>query len=212
MRFQLELLEATATDEQRRRLATLCDDLDELDELSSELVSWMEADSRRLVTTKFALEPALTSVLELESSEARPATHTELHVPKDVFVVAAQRQFTRAIENLVRNAMRYARHVVLIEARVRDSCVEIDVRDDGPGIAAEQRTRVLEPFVRVDESRNRPEGGLGLGLAIVRRIVESHGGSIEVSDAAEGGACITTRWPMCPVPRREPTGSFEPDP
>jgi len=69
------------------------------------------------------------------------------------------------------------------------------VRDDGPGIPRDQWTKVLEPFVRIDAPRSRAHRGLGLGLAIVRRIVEAHGGSIEVADAPEGGTSVRTTWP-----------------
>jgi signal transduction histidine kinase len=70
------------------------------------------------------------------------------------------------------------------------------VRDDGPGIRQELRAKVLEPFVRLEQPAARQHRrGLGLGLAIVRRIVEAHGGAITISEAPEGGTSVLTRWP-----------------
>ena len=66
--------------------------------------------------------------------------------------------------------------------------VVLRVDDDGPGIAVADRERVLERFVRLDEARSRQRGGAGLGLAIVRGVVETHGGRIVVGEADGGGA------------------------
>ena len=62
------------------------------------------------------------------------------------------------------------------------------IEDDGPGIPAEQRDAILQPFVRVDQSRSRDKGGFGLGLAIVSRIVGWHQGRLRINDSLLGGA------------------------
>ena len=72
----------------------------------------------------------------------------------------------------------------------------LQVRDDGPGIPAEDRERVFERFTRLDDARARDAGGTGLGLAIVRQIVDRHGGRIEVDDAPGGGAIVTVKLPL----------------
>jgi signal transduction histidine kinase len=87
----------------------------------------------------------------------------------------------------------------------------VEVRDDGPGIPAEYRTTVLEPFVRVDSTPTRAHRGLGLGLAIVRRIVDAHGGSIAVTSADEGGTCVRTVWPRALQPLPRPADAREAD-
>ena len=70
------------------------------------------------------------------------------------------------------------------------------VEDDGPGIPEEQRSRVFEPFTRLDDSRTRSTGGYGLGLSIVNRIVFWFAGDIQVSKSADlGGAAFIMRWP-----------------
>ena len=73
--------------------------------------------------------------------------------------------------------------------------VELVVEDDGPGIPEEQRQRVFERFVRLDEARARDAGGSGLGLAIVREIVTVHGGTVGIESSRLGGARFVVRLP-----------------
>ena len=197
MRFQVGMLEdEIQRPNQRNRLRALGDDLDELDELSTELVAWMEPDSTASTCTReFELQPVLESLAELARSEKARSRPITVMVPANVTVCADQRQFQRAIENLLRNALRYAHESVVVEVQADPAGVVVEVRDDGPGIPREQWTNVFEPFVRIDASRSRAHRGLGLGLAIVRRIVEAHRGMVTVTDASEGGTCVRTIWP-----------------
>ncbi|MCW2544050.1 MAG: ATP-binding region, ATPase domain protein [Frankiales bacterium] len=95
----------------------------------------------------------------------------------------------RLVHNVVDNAGRHARSSVTVSLVRRDNQAVIDVQDDGPGIAPEDRERVFERFVRLDSSRSRSWGGSGLGLAIARQLVEAHGGSIAFVDADTGACC-----------------------
>jgi signal transduction histidine kinase len=95
----------------------------------------------------------------------------------------------RLVHNVVDNAGRHATSSVTVSLLLRDGQAMIDVQDDGPGIAPEDRDRVFERFVRLDSSRSRSWGGSGLGLAIARQLVEAHGGSIEFVDVADGACC-----------------------
>jgi signal transduction histidine kinase len=73
--------------------------------------------------------------------------------------------------------------------------VVLNVADDGPGIAAVDRARIFDRFVRLDEARSADDGGAGLGLAITRAVVERHGGRIVVGDAPAGGASFRVTLP-----------------
>jgi signal transduction histidine kinase len=84
---------------------------------------------------------------------------------------------------------------VAVELRTTDETVELTVDDDGPGIPLEDRTRVFERFTRLDDGRARDAGGLGLGLALVKAIVESHQGTVTVEDSPLGGARLAVRLP-----------------
>ncbi|WP_454744535.1 sensor histidine kinase [Ciceribacter selenitireducens] len=101
----------------------------------------------------------------------------------------------RIVSNLVGNAIKYGRaaHVVLdVEGR----WILLTVDDEGPGIPAADRELLFEPFVRLEASRARKTGGAGLGLAVVRSLVEAQGGAIAVGDAPGGGARFTVRLPL----------------
>lgn len=92
----------------------------------------------------------------------------------------------RCVANLLDNARRHARHAVVNAVR-EPSRLRIVVDDDGPGIPAEKREDVFRPFVRLEQSRNVETGGVGLGLAIARDAIRSHGGDIELDESPQGG-------------------------
>jgi signal transduction histidine kinase len=101
----------------------------------------------------------------------------------------------QAVRNLLDNAARHARSTVTVDLDEHDDVVELRIADDGSGIAADDRGRVFERFVRLDEARARDEGGSGLGLAIVRKIVDTANGSVEIGDSDAGGALFVVRLP-----------------
>jgi signal transduction histidine kinase len=99
-------------------------------------------------------------------------------------------QLRRAVGNLAENAARHAGSQVSFSLSENDGYVVLRVDDDGPGIPAEQRERVFERFVRLDQARDREGGGSGLGLAIVAEIVAAHGGTVTAGQSPLGGARI----------------------
>ena len=80
-------------------------------------------------------------------------------------------------------------------ARVESGRVFVAVDDDGPGVPPEQREAVFQPFKRLDGERERRSRGWGLGLAIVRRVAEAHGGQARMQSAPLGGARLLIDWP-----------------
>ncbi|ROQ28576.1 two-component system sensor histidine kinase RstB [Gallaecimonas pentaromativorans] len=111
------------------------------------------------------------------------------------------RLLERAMDNLVGNALRHCRQQVQIALREEDGQAALKVTDDGPGVAAEAAARIFEPFVRLDESRNRRTGGIGLGLAIVRSIAHLHGGDVRLEGPGPG-ASFTLLLPVHSVTKR----------
>ena len=102
----------------------------------------------------------------------------------------------RVVRNLGENAARHARSRVVLTLGEAGGTVRLDVDDDGPGVPEEDRARIFDRFVRLDEARARGEGGAGLGLAIVSELVTAHGGTVRVGTAPElGGARFTVMWP-----------------
>ncbi len=102
--------------------------------------------------------------------------------------------FRRAVENLLRNAADYAGGG-RITVRQADTGVIISIADDGPGIPAGDRERLLRPFERGEASRNRDTGGAGLGLSIVRDFAARHGGDFTLAHAPNGGTIASLRLP-----------------
>ncbi|MGD9923805.1 MAG: ATP-binding protein, partial [Pseudorhodoplanes sp.] len=92
----------------------------------------------------------------------------------------------RALTNLIENAVKYGRRA-RVSLTTAPQSIEIAIEDDGPGIPEEELSRVFEPFYRVEESRSRDTGGVGLGLAIARTVVEAQGGTITLSNRQPHG-------------------------
>ena len=98
-------------------------------------------------------------------------------------------QLRRVVRNLFDNALRHATQAIEVDLSSVGGRVSVAVDDDGPGVAPEDRTRIFERFVRLDESRTRSDGGTGLGLAIVTELVDSLGGDVHVESSERlGGA------------------------
>lgn len=107
---------------------------------------------------------------------------------------------SRAVRNLLDNAARYAKSSVTIALETDGTYAKLTVGDDGPGIPEAQRDAVLERFTRLDETRTRDTGGVGLGLAIVNDVVIGHRGQLEITDNGPG-ARITIWLPRDGVVR-----------
>ena len=97
----------------------------------------------------------------------------------------------RAVRNLLDNALAVA-DTVVVEVTQTANGPTLSVTDNGPGVPADQRERIFEPFVRLPHS---PRNGTGLGLAIVRRTIESHGGTITCDVSPTSGARFTLHLP-----------------
>ncbi|GHD56463.1 ATP-binding protein [Jeongeupia chitinilytica] len=172
-------------------------DLNELETLTSELLSFARLEH---ASNAFIQEPVhaaewLDSVVAMVAIEAdvrgvRCAVATG--TPETVTLDA--RQMARALINVVRNGVYHARSRVEVSLMQTGSRYTLWIDDDGNGIPEGERHRVFDPFVRLDESRNRATGGFGLGLAIVRQIVRSHQGEVHIEDSPLGGARFVLQW------------------
>jgi two-component system, OmpR family, sensor kinase len=189
LEFGLELLGARSADPAlKKRVAAMEGDVAELNALVNELLGMARLDSAQsLQLAPFALAPLLHGC----AASLPPSGHVVDCVAADSLgsITADQRLLARALGNLLRNAQKYAAGRIGLSAhRNPDGGVTIAVADDGPGIPAEERARIFEPFYRLDRSRDRATGGFGLGLSIAHKAVALHGGSLTVDDAALGGA------------------------
>jgi heavy metal sensor kinase len=110
----------------------------------------------------------------------------------------------QVIENILDNAIKYTQPGGRVHLRVDHTGSEaiLEIADNGPGIAPENHNKVFERFYRVDVSRSRTVKGFGLGLAIARRVVEIHGGRIEVSSACQTGCVFRVALPLAVSPNQ----------
>ncbi len=99
-------------------------------------------------------------------------------------------QLSRVIGNLLDNAQRHAEERVAVSVAADGRGVRVEVRDDGDGVPEDERERIFERFVRLDDARSRDDGGAGLGLAIARDVAARHGGTLTVHRADGGGAAF----------------------
>ena len=135
-------------------------------------------------------------LVDAELARAVPADRRLVASEVAALTITGDRDLlARMLSNLVDNALRHARRQVTIAVTAGSSSVEIKVTDDGSGIDRADREVVFDPFVRLDEHRDRHQGGAGLGLAIVRQVVVAHHGTIRVADN-EPGAVFVVRLPL----------------
>lgn len=139
---------------------------------------------------------ALRQACERVAARLEPASSAKsLRVTldcQDAVVKGVPSSVEQMVYNLLDNAIEYSpvAGVVSVQVRGEGDGVVLTVSDQGPGIPDELKERVFERFFRVDSSRSRDTGGTGLGLAIVKHAAESMGGTVEVLDAPDGGACL----------------------
>ncbi len=114
---------------------------------------------------------------------------------RDVVVLGDRLALRRVLANIIDNALAYG-HAAHVRAALKDGLIVVSIDDEGAGIPADQRQTVLEPFHRLEKSRNRATGGAGLGLAVVRSLVEAHGGTIEIAAAPSWGTRVNVVLPV----------------
>ncbi|MFO7831436.1 MAG: ATP-binding protein [Desulfuromonadaceae bacterium] len=122
----------------------------------------------------------------------------ELNGAQSAIVYAVPELIAQAFENVIRNAVRYTAPAtrVEVELRIAGEHAHILVRDQGPGVAEEELEKLFIPFYRVAEARERHTGGTGIGLAIAKRAVDIHSGSICASCGSSGGLVVEIILPL----------------
>jgi two-component system sensor histidine kinase RstB len=194
LRYRLEMSDNLTEAES----AALNRDIGQLEALIEELLTYARLD--RPQTELLLAEVDLASWLEVHIADVRviqPHLNIMLDTPSNSdFGLIDLRLMERVTDNLVNNAVRYSNEKLRISLWLDDNIANLQVEDDGPGIPAEERDRVFEPFVRLDPSRDRATGGCGLGLAIVHSVATAMKGTVAVDSGAFGGARFRFSWPV----------------
>lgn len=196
--FELDQLKQQSDPRQSRELiADMYADLGELEEMVSELLTYasLERGATQVTRENIEAQSWLDSVIGSVALEAEAAgVQLSLRTCEVDFIQIEPRFMARAVINLLRNAIRYAERRVEVSLVKFGSGYEVRVNDDGPGVPLEGRAKIFEPFLRLDTSRDRRTGGFGLGLALVKRVSQWHGGQVEVLDSEWGGASFRMTW------------------
>ncbi len=132
---------------------------------------------------------------EAAKAARREGAAIDLHVEGEMILSLRRDACKRALANFLSNSQRHAEHISVRAGR-RDDGVVITIDDDGPGIPADKREDVFRPFYRLDTSRNRETGGVGLGLAISRDVIRGHGGDVTLDASPLGGLRVQIRLPL----------------
>ncbi|HET6479829.1 MAG TPA: HAMP domain-containing sensor histidine kinase [Actinoplanes sp.] len=170
--------------------------IDDLQDLAA-----ADAGELRLYPRPVEVAELLSAVTESFARSAERAGVALTAAAPPVTAVLDPIRLRQALGNLVANAIRHTPPGgrVTLSARTVDGQLILDVTDTGPGIPAEQQAVVFERFWRAEPSRNRRTGGSGLGLSIVRKLAEAHGGTVAVTSAPGAGATFTLRLPVVPA-------------
>lgn len=171
--------------------------LDELESLVKEALEFIrnENQSARLERTEVRLKPIIDKLFESHSLQYGDKQFVYKCTQEDVRLFADAQQLNRILVNLIGNAARYAEKTVAVSCVKVKNGNEIRIEDDGPGIAPQNAERVFEPFVRLDPSRARNSGGIGLGLSLVKSIATAHGATVKILSSKLGGTQVLLHWP-----------------
>ncbi|WP_139683673.1 sensor histidine kinase [Vibrio tasmaniensis] len=200
IQWQAEMLKDTPLNkEQQGTIESIVEDTEEMEKMVDELLYYAKLDSCDLDNLQQPLE--IRDFLDHAMSRWNKETelNIDLSLPeKPRLILADDTLLNRALDNLVRNAMKFARSQVSIEATVYQDKLKIAVHDDGDGVAKEHRARLFEPFYVGDKARNKAKSGHGLGLSIVKKICVQHGATVQVAQSNTlKGAVFIIAFPLC---------------
>ena len=177
---------ADTPEKMNRYIRTIYNKANEMDRLINELTFYSKIDTNRIPYTfnkihvKDYFEDCIDDLsVELESSGVS-LTYFD-YLEEDAIVIADAEQLKRVINNIISNSLKYMnkpRGVINIRLRDVGDFIQIEIEDNGKGIAQKDLVNIFDRFYRTDASRNSSKGGSGIGLSIVKKIMEDHGGQV----------------------------------
>ncbi len=185
LRLRAEFIE----DEDQR--TKMLNDLAQMEAMISATLSFARLDSSEEELKRLDLAGLVQSVVD---DSAEMGHEVSYEGPTRVSYLGRPLALRRVFDNLLDNAIKYGKRAKFT-LRETDEAIVVNVLDEGPGIPEDRMAEVFEPFFRLESSRNRETGGAGLGLAVVRSIVEGHGGTLKLANRKEGGLNVTLIFP-----------------
>lgn len=207
----LEMLQIEDLDEKQRRhyLQTAVRQTDRIHRLWRDLATLQRYDSDTdfIEKKEFHLSPLLVQIYELYYPQAlEKGIRLELDTGS-FSVFADPGKIEQVLDNLVSNALKYTgKGEIRISCREEGDGVRVAVSDTGIGISEEHLSRLFDRFYRTDKARSRDKGGTGLGLAVVRSILEAHGTSVDVESRPGQGSVFSFTLPRADAPQASESG------
>lgn len=166
--------------------------VEDMDQMVSETLAFAGDDIKGELSQSVDIASLLITICD---SFCDAGAQIEYTGPDHLFAVCQPIAMKRAITNVIDNAVKYGGSA-RVGLRLEADSIRVSIKDEGPGIPAELVERAFRPFTRLERSRNRETGGVGLGLAITRDIVSAHGGVINLRSCDEGGLEATVLLPF----------------
>ena len=163
--------------------ARMSQTIDEMNRMLEDILSLARAGRSTEAAQKVDLSALADAVVEDFIELGSPA---EMADSERAVASVRPQQIRRALRNLIENAIVYGERAHVSVVR-EDGVIRLVVADDGPGISEDRMEEMMEPFTRLEGSRNRETGGAGLGLALVRAIMAEHGGALRLANRVGGG-------------------------
>ena len=189
---------ADTPEKMERYIRTIYNKANDMDMLINELTLYSKIDSNRipynfstLLVSEYFDDCAMDLRIDLEARHIKFDYLNYVHT--DVKIIADAEQLKRVINNIISNSVKYMdKQHKMIHLRVKDvgDFVQIEIEDNGKGIGAKELPHIFERFYRTDTSRNSATGGSGIGLSIVKKIIEEHGGKIWATSKEETGTVM----------------------
>ena len=190
---------ADTPEKQERYLKTIYNKANEMNTLINELTLYSNIDTNKIPYNfhKLNVKDYFTDCME-ELEMDLENQHMQLtffnYVDEDTLMIADPEQLGRVIHNIIGNAIKYMRaeEPSFISMRIKDvgDFIQVEIEDNGKGIAQKDLQKIFERFYRTDASRNSAQGGSGIGLSIVKKIVEDHGGYVWATAKEGEGTCM----------------------
>ncbi|UTZ28627.1 HAMP domain-containing protein [Vibrio campbellii] len=198
LQWQADLLaDASLNQQQQKYVDSIVEDIDEMESMVEELLYYakMERPNAEIQTSSVALSSFTQSLLPKWQRDTQLSVLIDDSSSPMTTIEADPQLLKRALDNLLRNAMRYAQNQIVLEIVESPDKSCIRIHDDGCGVEEKDWPHLFDAFYSADKSRNKSTSGFGLGLAIVKQIVELQKGEVSISHSPYGGACFTIYFP-----------------
>ncbi len=183
----------------QKLLTRIAKEAEQIDSMLAKVLqlSRLEAKQQLLHKQKTPLAPFIRNLIQDAQYEAsHQGKNVTLENLPNATVEIDPELISSAIENVLRNAIRYAQQNINFDSTINDNQLYVTIEDDGCGVPESELDKLLQPFYRVSEARNRSTGGTGLGLAIAMQAIKAHHGEINASIASSGGLRVELSLPV----------------